>query len=164
MKRVVTIAGSDTGGGAGIQADLKTIASLGGHGMSVIIALTAQNSVGIQSVYPIPLFFIEAQMDAVFSDMGADAAKTGMLWEAAVVKLVAKKLASFRINRLVVAPVIAATDGTTLLDEEGQAALRRELLPLAALVTPNLPEAAALGGVEVGAGGEVPGARTTTRG
>ncbi|OGP54476.1 MAG: bifunctional hydroxymethylpyrimidine kinase/phosphomethylpyrimidine kinase [Deltaproteobacteria bacterium RBG_13_52_11] len=150
MKRVVTIAGSDTGGGAGIQADLKTIASLGGHGMSVIIALTAQNSVGIQSVYPIPLFFIEAQMDAVFSDMGADAAKTGMLWEAAVVKLVAKKLASFRINRLVVDPVIAATDGTTLLDEEGQAALRRELLPLAALVTPNLPEAAALAGMEVG--------------
>jgi hydroxymethylpyrimidine/phosphomethylpyrimidine kinase len=150
MKRVVTIAGSDTGGGAGIQADLKTIASLGGYGMTIITALTAQNSLGVQSVYPIPLPFIEAQMDAVFTDMGADCVKTGMLWNAAVVKLVAKKLASFRINRLVVDPVIAATDGTCLLDAEGQVALQRELLPLATLVTPNLPEAAALAGMGVG--------------
>ncbi len=150
MKRIVTIAGSDTGGGAGIQADVKTIASLGGHGMSVITALTAQNSMGVQSVYPIPLPFIEAQMDAVFSDIGADAVKTGMLWDAAVVRLVAKKLAAYRINRLVVDPVMAATDGTPLLDEEGRAALRQELLPLATLVTPNLPEAAVLAGMEVG--------------
>jgi hydroxymethylpyrimidine/phosphomethylpyrimidine kinase len=149
MKRVVTIAGSDTGGGAGIQADLKTITSLGGHGMTIITALTAQNSLGVQAVYPIPLPFIEAQMDAVFSDMGADAAKTGMLWDASVVRLIAKKLASYRIHRLVVDPVMIATDGTTLLDGEGRAALRRELLPLASLVTPNLPEAAALAGMEV---------------
>ena len=88
MKRIVTIAGSDTGGGAGIQADLKTIAALGGHGMSVITALTAQNSLGVQGVYPIPLPFIEAQMDAVLSDIGADAVKTGMLWDGAVVRLV----------------------------------------------------------------------------
>jgi hydroxymethylpyrimidine/phosphomethylpyrimidine kinase len=150
MKRVVTIAGSDTGGGAGIQADLKTIASLGGHGMTVITALTAQNSLGVQSVYPIPLPFIEAQMDAVFSDIGADAAKTGMLWDAAVVKLVAKKLVHYKVKRVVVDPIIAATDGTRLLNEEGQDALQRELLPLAVLVTPNLPEAAALAGMEVG--------------
>ena len=150
MTRVVTIAGSDTGGGAGIQADLKTIAALGGHGMTIITALTAQNSLGVHSVYPIPLPFIEAQMDAVFTDRGADAVKTGMLWNAAVVKLVAKKLASFRINRLVVDPVIAATDGTRLLDDEGQVALQAELLPLATLVTPNLPEAAALAGMGVG--------------
>jgi hydroxymethylpyrimidine kinase / phosphomethylpyrimidine kinase / thiamine-phosphate diphosphorylase len=149
MKRVVTIAGSDTGGGAGIQADLKTIAALGGHGMTIITALTAQNSLGVQSVYPIPLPFIEAQMDAVFTDMGADAVKTGMLWTAAVVKLVAMKLKSFRINRLVVDPVITATDGTRLLDAEGQAALQETLFPLAALVTPNLPEAAALAGMRV---------------
>ncbi|MCJ7547028.1 MAG: bifunctional hydroxymethylpyrimidine kinase/phosphomethylpyrimidine kinase [Deltaproteobacteria bacterium] len=149
MTRVVTIAGSDTGGGAGIQADLKTIAALGGHGMTIITALTAQNSLGVHSVYPIPLPFIEAQMDAVFTDRGADAVKTGMLWNAAVVKLVAKKLASFRINRLVVDPVIAATDGTRLLDAEGQVALQAELLPLATLVTPNLPEAAALAGMGV---------------
>jgi len=150
MKRIVTIAGSDTGGGAGIQADLKTIASLGGHGMTIITALTAQNSLGVQAMYPIPLPFIEAQMDAVFSDMGADAAKTGMLWDAAVVKLVAKKLVHYKVKRVVVDPVIAATDGTRLLDEEGQDALQRELLPLAVLVTPNLPEAAALAGMEVG--------------
>jgi hydroxymethylpyrimidine kinase/phosphomethylpyrimidine kinase len=150
MKRVLTIAGSDSGGGAGIQADLKTITSLGGHGMSVITCLTAQNSLGVQSVFPIPLSFIEAQMDAVFSDMGADCVKTGMLWQAAVVKLVAKKIKEYQVSRLVVDPVIAATDGTRLLDKEGQAALQQELLPLATLVTPNLPEAAALAGVEVG--------------
>jgi hydroxymethylpyrimidine kinase/phosphomethylpyrimidine kinase len=150
MKRVLTIAGSDTGGGAGIQADLNTIASLGGHGMSVITCLTAQNSLGVQSVFPIPLPFIEAQMEAVFSDMGADCVKTGMLWDAAVVKLVAGKLKEYRVPILVIDPVIAATDGTRLLDKEGQAALQRELLPLALLVTPNLPEAAALAGMEVG--------------
>jgi len=149
MTRVVTIAGSDTGGGAGIQADLKTISFLGGHGMTIITALTAQNSLGVQSVYPIPLPFIEAQLDAVFTDMGADAVKTGMLWESAVVKLVAKTVAKYRVQRLVVDPVIVATDGTRLLDEEGQVALQQELFPFATLVTPNLPEAAALAGMEV---------------
>ena len=149
MKRIVTIAGSDTGGGAGIQADLKTIATLGAHGMSVITALTAQNSLGVQSVYPIPLPFIEAQMDAVFSDMGADAAKTGMLWDGAVVRLVAEKMKHYRVDKLVVDPLIAATDNTPLLNEAGRDVLRRELLPLASLVTPNLPEAAALVGMEV---------------
>jgi hydroxymethylpyrimidine kinase/phosphomethylpyrimidine kinase len=149
MKRIVTIAGSDTGGGAGIQADLKVIAALGGHGMSVITALTAQNSLGIQSVYPIPLPFVEAQIDAVFSDMGADAAKTGMLYNGDVVRLVAEKMKHFRVDKLVVDPLITATDGTPLLDEAGRDALRRELFPLAALVTPNLPEAAALAGMEV---------------
>jgi len=149
MKRIVTIAGSDTGGGAGIQADLKTIAALGGHGMSVITALTAQNSLGIQSVYPIPLPFIEAQMDAVFSDLGADAVKTGILWDGDVVKLVAKKMKHYRVDKLVVDPLITATDGTPLLDEGGRDALRRELFPLVSLVTPNLPEAAALAGMEV---------------
>ncbi len=149
MKRIVTIAGSDTGGGAGIQADLKTIATLSAHGMSVITALTAQNSLGVQSVYPIPLPFIEAQMDAVFSDMGADAAKTGMLWDGEVVSLVARKLAQYQLDIVVVDPLIAATDNTPLLDEAGRDALRRELFPLASLVTPNLPEAAALAGIEV---------------
>jgi hydroxymethylpyrimidine kinase/phosphomethylpyrimidine kinase len=149
MKRIVTIAGSDTGGGAGIQADLKTIAGLEGHGMSVITALTAQNSLGIQSVYPIPLPFIEAQMDAVFTDLAVDAAKTGMLWDGEVVKLVAAKMKQYGVHKLVVDPVMIATDGTPLLDEAGRDALRRELLPLASLVTPNLSEAAALAGMEV---------------
>ena len=149
MKRIVTIAGSDTGGGAGIQADLKTIAALEGHGMSVITALTAQNSLGIQSVYPIPLPFIEAQMDAVFTDLAANAAKTGMLWDGEVVKLVAAKMKQYQVEKLVIDPLIAATDGTPLLDEAGRDALRRELLPLASLVTPNLAEAAALAVMEV---------------
>ena len=149
MKRIVTIAGSDTGGGAGIQADLKAIATLGAHGMSVITALTAQNSLVIESVYPIPLPFVEAQIDAIFADMGADAAKTGMLYNGEVVKLVAEKLKQYWMDKLVVDPLIVATDGTPLLDEAGQDALRRELFPLASLVTPNLSEAAALAGMEV---------------
>ena len=149
MKKIVAIAGSDSGGGAGIQADLKTIAMLGGHGMSVITALTAQNSLGVQSVYPIPLPFIEAQMDAVLSDMGADAAKTGMLWDGEVVRLVAEKMKQHRVDKLVVDPLIAATDNTRLLNEDGLDAVQRELLPLASLVTPNLPEAALLAGMEV---------------
>jgi len=155
MKRIITIAGSDTGGGAGIQADLKTIAALGGHGMSVVTALTAQNSLGVQSVYPIPLPVIEAQMDAVLSDMGTDAAKTGMLCDGAVVRLVAEKMKHYRVDKLVVDPVMAATDGTPLLDEEGRDVLRRELLPLASLITPNLPEAATLAGMEVGTAEEM---------
>src|SRR4030042_4103061 len=155
MTPVVTIAGWDAGGGAGIQADLKTIAAMGGHGMTIITALTAQNSLGVPSAHPIPLPFIEAQMDAVFTDMGADAIKTGMLWNAAVVKLVAKTIAKYRLQRLVVDPVIAASDGTRLLDEEGQVALRAALLPLAMLVPPNLPEAAALAGMGVGAVSEM---------
>ncbi len=149
MRRVLTIAGSDTGGGAGVQADLKTIATLGGHGMSVITALTAQNSLGVQSVYPVPLPFIETQMDAIFSDMGADAVKTGMLWDAGVVKLVAGKMAEYRMKKLVVDPVMMAKDGSSLLNEEGRDALRKELFPMAFLVTPNLPEAEALAGIEV---------------
>jgi hydroxymethylpyrimidine kinase/phosphomethylpyrimidine kinase len=150
MKRVVTIAGSDTGGGAGIQADLKTIAVLGGHGMSVVTALTAQNSLGVQGVYPISPPFIEAQMDAVLSDMGADAVKTGMLCDGTVVRLVAEKIKHYEVNNLVVDPVMVATDGTPLLDENGRDALLQELFPLASVVTPNLPEAAALAGMEVG--------------
>jgi hydroxymethylpyrimidine kinase/phosphomethylpyrimidine kinase len=149
MKRIVTIAGSDTGGGAGIQADLKAFATLGAHGMSVITALTAQNSLGIQSVYPVPLPFVEAQIDAVFSDIGADAVKTGMLYDGQVVKLVAEKMKHYRVDKLVVDPLIHATDGTLVLDEAGQDALRGELFPLASLVTPNLPEAAVLAGMEV---------------
>jgi hydroxymethylpyrimidine kinase/phosphomethylpyrimidine kinase len=149
MKRILTIAGSDTGGGAGIQADLKTIATMGGHGMSVITALTAQNSLGVQAVYPIPPPFIEAQIDAVFSDMGADGAKTGMLYDGAVVRMVAEKFKHYEVDNLVVDPLIAATDATPFLDKEGQAALLQELLPLATLVTPNLPEAAELAGMEV---------------
>ena len=164
MKRIVTIAGSDTGGGAGIQADLKTITTLGGHGMSVITALTAQNSLGVQSVHPIPLPFIEAQMDAIFSDMLPDAAKTGMLWNASVVRLVTRKLAKYQVQNVVVDPVMAAKDGRALLNEEGRDALRKQLLPRALLVTPNLPEAAALTGREVRTVGQMKEAARRIRG
>jgi hydroxymethylpyrimidine kinase / phosphomethylpyrimidine kinase / thiamine-phosphate diphosphorylase len=149
MKRVMTIAGSDSAGGAGVQADLKIIASMGAHGMSAITALTAQNSKGIQSIYPVPLNVIEAQMDAIFSDTGADAIKTGMLWNGDVVRLVVRKLIEYGAGILIVDPIITATDGTPLLDKDGQNAVRKELLHLACLVTPNLPEAAVLTGLEV---------------
>jgi len=149
MKKILTIAGSDTGGGAGIQADLKTVAMLGAHGMSVITALTAQNSLGVQSVYPVPLPFIEMQMDAVLSDMAVDGAKTGMLWNSEVVVLVIKKLAEYQVKNLVVDPIMIAKDGSALLNEDGREAIRKELIPRAVLVTPNLPEAEALTGLEV---------------
>lgn len=150
MKRILTIAGSDSGGGAGIQTDLKTITVLGGYGMSVITALTAQNTVGVQAVLELPLDFIEKQMDSVMEDIGADAVKTGMLSSSAIVSLVASKIAQYRVKRLVVDPVMVAKSGDPLLKEEAQEALREELIPLAFVVTPNLPEASVLAGLEVG--------------
>jgi len=112
VKRVLTIAGSDSGGGAGIQADLKTIAALGGYGMSVITALTAQNTLGVQGVYEIPVEFIDAQFDSVASDIGVDAAKTGMLSSSEIIRCVAKKIRQYRIRKLVVDPVMVAKGGS----------------------------------------------------
>lgn len=149
MKKVLTIAGSDPAGGAGIQADLKAIATLGCHGMTVITTITAQNSLGINRIYPLPLDIVAAQIDALFDDMGVDAVKTGMLTSAAVIRLVAERLAHYEIHQVVVDPIIAASDGTTLLDSEGLKAIRDHLFPLAILVTPNIPEAEALSGMEV---------------
>jgi len=150
MKRVLTIAGSDSGGGAGIQADLKTITLLGGFGMSVLTALTAQNTVAVEAIHEVPLDFIAAQVDAVFSDIGVDAVKTGMLFNGAVVELVAKKLAEYGPVIVVVDPVMVAKSGDPLLAADARETLARTLLPLATLVTPNLPEASALVGWEVG--------------
>jgi hydroxymethylpyrimidine kinase/phosphomethylpyrimidine kinase len=149
MKRILTIAGSDSGGGAGIQTDLKTITVLGGYGMSVITALTAQNTVGVQAVFELPLEFIEKQIDSVMEDIGADAVKTGMLSSTPIVSLVASKIAQYRVKRLVVDPVMVAKSGDPLLKEEAQEALREELIPLAFVVTPNLPEASVLAGMKV---------------
>jgi hydroxymethylpyrimidine kinase / phosphomethylpyrimidine kinase / thiamine-phosphate diphosphorylase len=149
MKRILTIAGSDSGGGAGIQTDLKTITVLGGYGMSVITALTAQNTVGVQAVYEVPLEFIEQQIDSVMEDIGADAVKTGMLSSSAIVRLVASKIAQYRVKRVVVDPVMVAKSGDPLLKEEAQEALRKELIPRAFVVTPNLPEASVLAGMKV---------------
>jgi hydroxymethylpyrimidine kinase/phosphomethylpyrimidine kinase len=149
MKRILTIAGSDSGGGAGIQADLKTITVLGGYGMSAITALTAQNTLGVQGVHPVPVDFIRLQIETVLSDIGADAAKTGMLATPEIVKTVAEELKRFKVERLVVDPVMVAKSGDALLSEEARGTLKEILLPLAYLVTPNLPEASVLCGFPV---------------
>ena len=149
MKRVLTIAGSDSGGGAGIQADLKAITLLGGFGMSVLTALTAQNTVAVTSIHEVPLDFIAAQIDAVFSDIGVDAVKTGMLSNTEVVKLVASKMSEYKPAIVVVDPVMVAKSGDPLLAADARKTLAEFLLPEATVVTPNLPEASALVGWEV---------------
>jgi hydroxymethylpyrimidine/phosphomethylpyrimidine kinase len=145
VPRVLTIAGSDSGGGAGIQADLKAFAAAGAHGMSAIVALTAQNTVGVSAVHEVPADIVTAQIDAVFDDLGVDAAKTGMLFSQAVVEAVAAALAHRRVP-LVVDPVVVATSGARLLADAAAGALVQELFPLATVVTPNLAEAQALTG------------------
>ncbi len=147
--RALTIAGSDSGGGAGIQADLKTFMAFGVFGMSAITALTAQNTVGVQGIHPVPSDFIEQQLDSVIGDIGADAAKTGMLGSATMVERVAACVERLRIPNLVVDPVMVAKSGDVLLAEDARNAVRERLLPLATVVTPNLPEATALTGLPV---------------
>lgn len=141
MDRILTIAGSDSGGGAGIQADLKTITVLGAYGLSVLTALTAQNTLGVTAIHRPPLDFLEAQLEAVLSDIGADAAKTGMLADAEVIRVVAAKLRKYRVPNLVVDPVMIAKGGDALLAPEACQALMEEMLPLAEVLTPNVPEA-----------------------
>jgi hydroxymethylpyrimidine/phosphomethylpyrimidine kinase len=141
---VLTIAGSDSGGGAGIQADLKTFAALGLYGASAITAITAQNTLGVTAIHDVPLDVVAAQIDAVVSDLPPEAVKVGMLSSPAIVELVANKLAGFGLDRVVVDPVMVAKSGDRLLRPEAVEALRRHLLPLATVLTPNLPEAAVL--------------------
>ncbi len=144
IKKVLTIAGSDSGGGAGIQADLKTITVLGAFGMSVITALTAQNTLGVHAVHEVPPDFVAAQFDAVAADIGVDAAKTGMLPSAAIMEVVAEKVRQYGIRKLVVDPVMVAKGGASLMAPEARAILIKVLLPLALVVTPNIPEAEVL--------------------
>ncbi|MFL5930113.1 MAG: bifunctional hydroxymethylpyrimidine kinase/phosphomethylpyrimidine kinase [Gaiellaceae bacterium] len=143
VPRVLTIAGSDSGGGAGIQADLKGFAAAGAHGVSAIVALTAQNTVGVTAVHEVPPEFVRAQLEAVWDDIGVDAAKTGMLFSQEVIVAVADFLAEHRVP-LVVDPVIVASSGARLLRDDAVDALVARLFPLATVVTPNLPEAEAL--------------------
>lgn len=143
---VVTIAGSDSGAGAGIQADIKTFAAHGVYGASVVTALTAQNTLGVTAVHDVPPEFVAAQMDAVFSDMAVAAVKIGMLSQQAVIRTVAAGLARHAAANIVVDPVMVATSGDRLLSPDAIDTLRQGLFPLAAVVTPNLPEAAALTG------------------
>jgi len=140
----VTIAGSDSGGGAGIQADLKTFSALGVYGASVITALTAQNTLGVQAIHDVPADFIAAQMDSVFSDLAVGAVKIGMLSQVSVIETVAAGLDRHKAANIVLDPVMVATSGDRLLNPDAVSALRNVLIPRAALVTPNLLEAAAL--------------------
>jgi hydroxymethylpyrimidine/phosphomethylpyrimidine kinase len=145
IPRCLTVAGSDSGGGAGIQADLKAFAAAGCHGTSAIVALTAQNTTGVSAVHEVPPPFVRAQLEAVLEDIGVDAAKTGMLFSKPVIEVVADYLAEHPVP-LVVDPVMVASSGARLLEEDAVETLVARLFPLATVVTPNLAEAEALVG------------------
>ena len=147
--RALTIAGSDSGGGAGIQADLKTFVAFGVYGASAITAVTAQNTLGVRAIHEVPTGVVAAQIDAVLDDIGADAAKTGMLSSESIIVTVAERLRAHSFAPLVVDPVMVAKSGDALLRPEAVRALIELLLPLAAVVTPNAPEATVLSGIEV---------------
>src|SRR4051794_17317266 len=147
VPRLLSVAGSDSGGGAGIQADLKAFAALGAHGMTAVTALTAQNTVGVQAVQLVPPAFVRAQIRAVAEDIGVDAVKTGMLGEPGVVEAVADELAGLGCP-VVVDPVMVATSGARLLTVAGERAVAEVLLPLASVATPNVAEARVLAGDE----------------
>jgi hydroxymethylpyrimidine/phosphomethylpyrimidine kinase len=140
----LTIAGSDSSGGAGIQADLKTFAALGVYGASAITALTAQNTTGVTGIHVVPAEFLRAQIDAVFDDLDVGAVKIGMVAQLASIDAIAEALKRWSPRHVVLDPVMIATSGSRLLPEEAVDALRRKLIPLASIITPNLPEAAAL--------------------
>ena len=147
--RVLTIAGSDSSGGAGIQADLKTIGANGCYGMSVITALTAQNTVGVSSIHGVPTQFVRQQMEAVLDDIGTDAVKIGMLFSPELIKTVAEQLKKFAVTKIVLDPVMIAQSGDKLLQDEAIDALKTYLIPMAYIVTPNLPEASVLLGRDI---------------
>lgn len=149
IRKALTIAGSDSGAGAGIQADLKTFAALGVYGSSAITAITAQNTLGVTRVFALSPGLVGAQIDAVVEDIGAQAAKTGMLASRAIIEMVAKKIAEHRLKNLVVDPVMVATSGDLLIRKTAVSALRSLLVPLATVVTPNLPEAEELTGMKL---------------
>ena len=149
IPRALTIAGSDSSGGAGIQADLKTFTVLGVYGMSAITALTAQNTRGVHGIHTVPASFVRDQIDAVVSDIGIDAAKTGMLANAEIIRAVAAAIGTHRIDPVVVDPVMAAQSGALLLAADARDALVHELIPLASLVTPNVHEAQELTGIAI---------------
>lgn len=149
MKRVLTIAGSDSGGGAGIQADLKTFSAFGVFGTSAITALTAQNTLEVKSIHPAPPSIVEDQIDAVLADIGTDAVKTGMLFSKEIIESVARALKRHAPPHIVLDPVMVSKSGAELLEPDARAALARELIPLCEVMTPNVPEAEVLLGASV---------------
>lgn len=149
MKRALTIAGSDSGGGAGLQADLKTFQELEVYGMSAVTAVTAQNTLGVHGVFPMTAEAVAQQIQAVGEDIGVDALKTGMLFNAEIIKAVSESLKSFQWKNVVIDPVMIAKGGASLLQIEAVAALKNYLLPLAKVITPNIPEAEVLTGMTI---------------
>ncbi len=149
MNTAMTVAGSDSGGGAGIQADLKTFAAIGVHGTSSITAVTAQNTLGVTGIFDLPPSFVEAQFDAIAGDIGIDAMKTGMLFNAAIIEAVVGKIRQYGISRVVVDPVMVATSGDLLLREDAVDAVKTRLLPTALVATPNRKEAEVLAGMPI---------------
>ncbi len=147
--RVLTIAGSDSGGGAGIQADIKAISACGCYAASAITAVTVQNTLGVEAVHPIPLDVLEGQIEAVLSDIGADAIKIGMMHSSDVIEVVCRQLDKFNIRNVVVDPVMVATSGHRLIEQSAVEALKAELLPRARVITPNIPEAEILLGTQI---------------
>lgn len=149
MKTVLTIAGSDSSGGAGIQADLKTMLANGVYGMSVITALTAQNTTGVQGVLPVPPDFLALQLDSVFTDIAPDAVKVGMTAGEELIEVIAEKLVQYGAKQIVADPVMVSTSGTALLRDTALESLKERLFPLAAVITPNLPETEVLTGRDI---------------
>lgn len=149
MKRVLSIAGSDCSGGAGIQADLKTMIMNGVYGMSAVTALTAQNTTGVTGIWEVSTRFLEQQIDAVFTDIRPDAVKVGMVSSGKLIETVGERLRYYQAENIVVDPVMVSTSGSSLIQTEAVTALKRELFPLAALVTPNIPEAEVLSGTRI---------------
>lgn len=149
MHKVLTIAGSDSGAGAGIAADLKTFQARGVYGISAITAVTAQNTRGVQAIHVVPASFVGLQIDSVMSDIGADAWKTGMLGNAKIVKVVVDKIKQYKVDCVVVDPVMISTSGTRLLQQHALKTLATKLIPCAYIVTPNIPEAQVLTGMQI---------------
>lgn len=149
IKTVLTIAGSDSSGGAGIQADLKTMLANGVYGMSAITALTAQNTMGVTAISEVTPEFLGQQIDAVFTDIFPDAVKTGMVANAKLIEVIAERLSLYKVGNIVVDPVMIATSGARLISEEAIAVLKEKLLPMATVITPNIPEAEVLSGIKI---------------
>jgi hydroxymethylpyrimidine/phosphomethylpyrimidine kinase len=149
MKKVLSIAGSDCSGGAGIQADLKTITAHKLYGMSVITALTAQNTTGVSGIYEVSPEFVKQQLDMVFTDIYPDAVKIGMVSDPSIIEVIAEKLLEYRAKNIVLDPVMISTSGSRLMKEEAVQVLLDKLLPLADIITPNIPEAEVLSGISI---------------
>lgn len=155
--RVLTIAGSDSGGGAGIQADIKAISATGSYAASAITAVTVQNTLGVEAVHPVPVDILKAQIECVLSDIGADAVKIGMLHSADVVRAVAESLDGFGISNIVLDPVMVSTSGHRLIEESAVEVLSEVLVPRARVITPNVPEAEILSGMQIKSEADLPG-------